>query len=302
MPITTLAQMEKELKASFYQVYEQYDDSFASFVTEMVSDSDEELYTFLMSFPEIHEWKDSRIIQRIRDYPWTLRNKKFEGTIAVTQDEIDDGKANGHLIEARQLGEAAAGFFDDMIVALIEENGLCFDGQNFFDTDHKLGSETAWANTRSGTGTSYAQITTDFDTATTAILSRKNPKNQPYFKKKPKWLVLSPSGLYNKLDDLRNQREIGGSANTLYGKFDLLYLPTLTDANNWYVTKSDGVLKAFIKQIRQKVTWQRSVQSAFAQAEFSDHAFMYDETLFGVKLRGNVTYGMPHVIDRIVNS
>jgi phage major head subunit gpT-like protein len=302
MPKTNLTQLEKELKAVFWYQYEQYGQPFSSFVTEMPSESDEELYAFLMSFPEIHEFKDMRQIQRIEDMPWTLRNKKYEGTIAINQDEIDDNKANGHLIEARQLGEAAAGFFDDLIVTLIEANGLCFDGQNFFDTDHKLGVETAWANTRGGTGTSYAQLTTDFDTASSAILARKNPKNKPYFKQKPNWLILSPAPLYNKFEDLRVQTEIGGAANTMKGKFDHIYLPTLVDTNNWYLTISNRALKAFIKQIRQQPTWQRNVQMSDDQKNASDHTFMTDEVLMGLKMRGNVTYGMPHVIDRTTNA
>lgn len=44
------------------------------------------------------------------------------------------------------MAMAAKKSFDQELVTVIEGNGLCYDGQNFFDTDHSEGSSGIQSN------------------------------------------------------------------------------------------------------------------------------------------------------------
>lgn len=301
MSLTTLTQLEKELKAAFGMEYEATDDPISSFVTSVSSEANEEIYAMLSTFPEINEWLDDRQIQSLKDFPWTIKNRHFEGTIGVNKDDLADGATAGTLLAARQLGQEAAEKGIDLVTELIDENGLCFDGQNFFDTDHKLGTETAWANTHTGTGVTAALLTADYKTTLAKIMALKNPKGNMFFKRRPKIAVLSPAALYPTFEDLLTLQLISGSTNALYGKFELVYLPLLDDANDWYMGITNKTIKGIILQNRQAPKWDRTAQGA-GSANPGDIEFMKNLYIFGVDMRLNAGYGWPHFLHRVTNA
>ncbi|MDE0718558.1 MAG: Mu-like prophage major head subunit gpT family protein, partial [Rhodospirillaceae bacterium] len=67
-------------------------------------------------------------------------NKDFEDTIAVDRNAIEDDQYGVYSPMFRALGEAVAAHYDEMVWPLLKAGAktLCYDGQNFFDTDHPV--------------------------------------------------------------------------------------------------------------------------------------------------------------------
>ena len=69
-----------------------------------------------------------------------IENRKFESTVEVSRTDIEDDKIGvfGPMFE--DLGRRAAEYPDELFAELIASGftATCYDGQNFFDTDHPV--------------------------------------------------------------------------------------------------------------------------------------------------------------------
>ncbi len=98
----------------------------------------EETYPRLDMLPGIREWVGDRIVHSLSASSYAIRNKKWEETLGIDRDDIEDDTFGLFNIAIQQLG-VNAGEFPDKLVAGIVGNGhttLGPDGQYFFDTDH----------------------------------------------------------------------------------------------------------------------------------------------------------------------
>ena len=100
-----------------------------------------EEYGFLGQWPGLKEWVGERVLRGIAQYDYTIKNKTFESTIQVLKERIQDDNLGifGPMFE--EAGRAAAAHPAELVYELLKagESTLCFDGQNFFDTDHPIG-------------------------------------------------------------------------------------------------------------------------------------------------------------------
>jgi phage major head subunit gpT-like protein len=123
------------------------------FSMEIKSTSREEVYTWFEDFPTMREWVGGRHIKNLIAHEYTLKNKRYETTIGVSVDDIQDGKAGGHAIRFQALGQEAKRHIDILLFDLMKDGfeKECYDGQYFFDTDHPVGG-TSVSNSGGGSG------------------------------------------------------------------------------------------------------------------------------------------------------
>lgn len=98
-------------------------------------------YGWLGSFPKVREWIGPRVIHGLGVHDYTIKNKRWELTIGVDRDDIDDDTYGLYTPRFQDLGRETATFPDELIWPLLK-NGFtqtCYDGQYFFDTDHPVG-------------------------------------------------------------------------------------------------------------------------------------------------------------------
>ena len=123
------------------------------------SSTREELYGWLGQFPQLREWLGDRVIHNLSAHSWTIVNRKFESTIAVYRESIEDDRYGVFAPMFREMGKAAAELPDELTFALLASGftNLCYDGQNFFDTDHPVrtgaSSYVSVGNYQAGAGT-----------------------------------------------------------------------------------------------------------------------------------------------------
>jgi phage major head subunit gpT-like protein len=118
-------------------------------------------YAWLKDFPALREWVGDRIIKDMASAGYQVANKLYEATVGVKRTDIEDDQFGHYAPIVRTMGEEAAQHPDRLIAALLGAGtaSLCFDGQNFFDTDHPVyanhdgtGAVTTVSNYNSGGG------------------------------------------------------------------------------------------------------------------------------------------------------
>lgn len=131
---------------------------------EVRSTTSAQIYPKLDGFKGIREWAGDRVLNRLTQSAFTLVNKKFENTLAVNRDDIEDDNLGLYSTFAQQLGQDAANFPNQLMYELFVKGDteLCSDGQYFFDADHPSfdlgGKEISASNIQTGTGPAWYLI------------------------------------------------------------------------------------------------------------------------------------------------
>lgn len=111
---------------------------FTKVATTIQSSAKSETYGWLGKFPKMREWVGDRVIKDMEGFGYSILNKDFEATVGVDRNDIQDDNLGHYSPLMREMGMSAAQQPDDMIFGLMKlgASELCYDGQNFFDTDH----------------------------------------------------------------------------------------------------------------------------------------------------------------------
>ncbi|MBK5072570.1 Mu-like prophage major head subunit gpT family protein [Budviciaceae bacterium CWB-B4] len=178
------------------------------------------VYAWLGQFPQMKEWIGSRTLRDMAAQGYTIPNILYESTVPVARTDIEDDNVGVYSPIFQMQGQESEQYPNRHVFGLFKvgETKLCYDGQNFFDTDHPV-----YANV-DGTGTA------------------------------------TPVSNY-----------FAGAG---------------TDPA-WYLMDTTKPLKPFIFQerIKPQLTNKLSDQT-------SDHVFMEDEFLYGIRARSAVGFGL----------
>lgn len=111
--------------------------------TKVTSISSEENYAWLGQFPRLREWLGERQVSSLTAHSYAIKNRKFESTISLKREDIEDDRIGvmGPLFQ--EMGNAAAAHPDELLFELIRSgfSTPCYDGQYFFDADHPVVSK-----------------------------------------------------------------------------------------------------------------------------------------------------------------
>ncbi|MDP8079521.1 Mu-like prophage major head subunit gpT family protein [Phocoenobacter skyensis] len=97
-------------------------------------------YGILSKFPKMREWVGERQIKKMQAQAIVVKNKLFESTVDVPRVNIEDDDVGLFSDMAKHAGQSAAELPDDLVFGILSKGKttLCYDGQNFFDTDHPV--------------------------------------------------------------------------------------------------------------------------------------------------------------------
>ncbi|MGQ0622762.1 MAG: Mu-like prophage major head subunit gpT family protein [Panacagrimonas sp.] len=145
-----------------------------SMIAESVpSSTSEEHYAWLGDWPGLREWIGERYIKQLQSHDYRIKNRKFESTVGVDRDAIEDDRYGVYAPRMKFMGQAAARHPNRMVFDLLK-NGFstpCFDGQFYFDSDHPVeinGVATSVSNVQAGGGEPWFLI--DSSTALKPII------------------------------------------------------------------------------------------------------------------------------------
>lgn len=128
---------------------------------DVKSSGKNETYGWLSGVPQMREWLGERHIKAVESARYTIENRKFESTIRVSRDDIEDDRLGIYSPQLSMMANAAATHPDELVFDVLRRGfeATCYDGQPFFDTDHpaidKDGAEISVSNFGGGTGTPW---------------------------------------------------------------------------------------------------------------------------------------------------
>lgn len=128
-------------KASFQGAFSGAKTFYKNVALTVPSSTATEEYGWLDQMPKLREWLGPRVVKNLVAHSYAIENRDFESTVSVPRNVIEDDQYGVYTPFFAELGRAAAEHPDVLISELIA-NGFtmpCYDGQNFFDTDHPVG-------------------------------------------------------------------------------------------------------------------------------------------------------------------
>jgi len=157
----TLSAIFKAFNTLFNQAFDSAEVQWNKIAMATRSTGASETYAWLGKTTQFREWIGDRVIQNLGTHDYTIKNKKFENTVGVDRDSIEDDGIGVYDPMIKQLGMDSKEHPESLVFELLK-NGfsqLCYDGQYFFDTDHPVGDGSA-SNMQAGAGEAWYIIDT----------------------------------------------------------------------------------------------------------------------------------------------
>ena len=293
MAIINTGLLTKGLRSEFFNRLEATQTYYQDLATRIQSNSDSETYRWLGSVPRMREWGTGRLAKGVRTESYSVENLKYEATIEVDRDEISDDKTGQIRVRTGELAQRAATHKDYLITQLLIDGDTAgfnsYDGVSFFNNNHESGDSGQQDNKMSGDALDPDEPTTDefklaLRRAIGVMLAFKDDRGEPMSISASGLVCVVPARMYLTALEAINSTIVSGTSNVLEGAARIISFPWLDNASEWYLLKTDGVVRPFIFQDREPVEFS-------ALTEESDEGFRREKFLYGVRARYRLTYG-----------
>lgn len=140
---SNLAILFRAFKTAFQGGFAGAASQWQKVATRIPSSTSIEDYAWLGQIPGMREWIGDRQINNLGQHDYSIKNKKFESTVGVDRDHVDDDQYGIYNPLMAMLGQNAAEHPDQLVFALMALGFAtpCYDKQYFFDTDHPVVQE-----------------------------------------------------------------------------------------------------------------------------------------------------------------
>lgn len=278
---SNLRGLDVSYSTAFNKAFDETPTDWQKVAMQTQSQSRETDYKWMGQMPHMKEWIGEREIRKLAAYSYPIKNKKFEDTIAVPREDIEDDQYGIYTPMFEMLGEEAARHPEILVFGAMKNGFMlpCYDGKSFYAADHPTGNgkETA------GNLSDMALDEDSFKVARTAMMNYKGD-NGSSLNIVPDLLVVSPSN-EEIADWILNADYHNGSSNTMKGKAKVLVSPELSDQpDSWYLLDTRRRIKPFIYQLR------KAIKITALTKDDDQNVFMRDEFIWGADGRSNVGY------------
>lgn len=249
----------------------------------------ENVYAWLQHLPGFREMyrNQQRVIRNVQSQSYRVPNRKFEDTIEIPIDDINDDQIGQYSLVAGQLGATMALIPDTLTFEVFNlgfTTMLAYDGLPLFSASHKVGISTV---------NNLTNLTLTADHLKSAIqtmlaYSYKMDKISPVLPLNPlanKLVLLVPPALKSTAEELvLMRRNAAGADNVLFGQAEVMVAPYLAAAfggsdTAWYLVNAGGTMSPLIVQEREKVTIMQKTPAN------DSVAFAFDAFVIGAKAR-----------------
>jgi len=294
MIVDTVA-LERGLNAAFKKAQDElsassYRKQLRDLLMEVPSAGSSEKYGWFGDFPQVREWIGDKKAHELKDYDFEISNKDFEVTIAIDRNEIADDRAGIVLPRLQSMAQALQDHKLDLVASLIDNGGtgLAYDGVAFFSD---VSGDRVNDNLLAGTGTTVDQIKADIYSAYSAMLQFKSDTGKILGLEMD--TIACPAALIGLILEAVNAAPGATTFNVLSTWIkNVIVIPSLTDADDWYGFCSNRALKPFIYQRRQEPT------PVLDDTQVKRNRKLY----YSAEMRGDAGYGLPQLALKVVNS
>lgn len=265
-----------------------------------------ENYKWLGMSPAMRQWIGGRHAKGFKGQGMSITNLEYEATLEVLTRELRRDRTGQIMTRVRELADRANAHWASLLSTLIAagHTTTCYDTQYFFDNDHTDPGGTYTTSqvnylsidisgeAASVHGTVAAPSTEEMRqcilTAIAYIVGFVDDEGEPMNESANSFLIMTPLGIYPAaLAACSLPVVAGGEQNILQkGGWNLTAVANarLTDADEFYVFRTDGQTKPFIRQEEVPITIEAIAEGS--ELEFNEHKHHY-----GVWASRNVGYG-----------
>lgn len=275
---------------------------YQSMCMDMPSKTSTNVYAWLARVPALREWVGPRVIQNLTTRSYTLDNKKYELTLGVKRDVIEDDQYDTYGPWIDMAGYEARKWPDKRVATVLQAGtaateGLCFDGQFFFDTDHPVDLYDSSKGTQSNYSSSGKALTFDNYAFVRQTMMSYVGEDQLPLGIMPDTIFVPPqleatAKIICETSTLAVSTQggltvVGGQDNVYKGTAKVVVIPELSNQPTaWYLADCSRPIKPLIWQLRQ------APEFTFRNQLTDEHVFNSDEFLYGIRARGNAGFGL----------
>jgi phage major head subunit gpT-like protein len=270
------------------------------------SDQDIEEYYWLGMVPAMREWIGGRQAKGLKEQGIQIKNRHFEGTLEFLVKHMRRDKSGQIKVRIQELAKRANTHWASLLsqLILLGESQLCYDGQYFFDSDHKEGDSGTQSNLVSvdisslpasthgePANPSVEEMQLAIARAVAQIVSFRDNAGEPMNEDATQFLVMTPISLMNTaLNAVATPSQVAASQTALEGLKQNFSISVTGNArlsawsDKFTVFRTDSFIKSFIRQEETGAIMK-------AKAEGSEYEFDNDAHQYGVDSWRNVGYG-----------
>jgi phage major head subunit gpT-like protein len=278
----TLAATQIGYRAAFQNAFVTAPIDYAKFTLEVPSTKKSEVYKWMGQLPTMKRWVDDAQFEKLEAYSWAIENAYWQAGLEVERDDIEDDALGLIMPQIGELGAEARRHPGLLVYQLINagDTSLCYDGQYFFDTDHRDGTGAQQSNKMTG-------ALTQANLRAMKMMFRKLQDTRGRSLNKRMTHLLVPPELEGTATDLVELETFStGGKNPEYKTVELVVSNELTSAVKWYGFSLDSPLKPFIFQ-RREGPFFVAQDSPTDENAFNRRKFRYNSWY-----RGNAGYGL----------
>lgn len=242
-------------------------------------------------------WGAGRQTQGLVSERYSISDEKYESTLEIDREEIEDDQTGQIRIRIQELAEAHESFKDFLIAQLLINGGtagfVSYDGVTFFNESHPCGTATNAPGVQSndltfaaasGTAPTVQEFLDSYNQAVTRMFKMLDDRNNPMMLNDKGLIVVVPPDLRPVASQALRAAIINNTTNVFADEARLAVFPWLTDATKWYLVKANAPIRPFIFQDRIPVEFSEMRPD-------SEHAFKTDKILCGTRARYGMAYG-----------
>jgi len=244
-------------------------------------------HKWLENMPSLREWVGERVIKSLSAEGMIIKNKRFEATVSVSRDDVEDDQLGLYSANMKILGENATKHPDNLVTTLIKKafTSTGYDGKFFCATDHPNGDLAPWSNKSLGILSSA-----NYSTARAEMMSLVNDEGEP-LGVLPDTLIVPPQLEAMAKQILKADQLANGQTNVNKGEAEIMVLPKLSsNPTQWFLAQLANEAKPFIFQDRKKPEF------VALDNPTDPNVFKRNEFVYGVDYRGNAGFGFPQLI------
>lgn len=285
----------RTFRALFLEGLRKTDDRWRMMVNEESARAKSVTQQWMGPAGTVEEWIGARPMEKFRGYSFTLENKRWANGVKVAVEDIEDDVLGHYRPAIEQAGEyfelhRLKLAFQLLGLGFAGTRGLAYDGQYFYDSDHKDDEEELQSNVDT-----VAFSTAGIDAAIKGMGMITDSKGD--------FLSLMPTHGFFPLSLRPQVKKLLGNAFILedstvkdasvalenYNKDVItpIIVPWLDQYSTtaWHVMDLSKRIKPIRYQVRKEVEWQ-----AIDRPD-SEYVFENDEVRFGGRARYNLGYG-----------
>lgn len=269
--------------AAYNKAFEGVKNNYEKIATTVPSTTAETNYKWLGQIPQMREWIGDREIQSLSAYDYIIKNKKFEMTVSVPRDDIEDDQYGIYTPMFSNMGESAAQHPNTLCFGALKAGfkEKCYDGNPFFAENHPSGE----GGKKAVSNISHNKLDADsYMTARASMMSITGDKGNS-LNLVPNLLVVPPGN--EKAGRLILEADqINGTTNVLKGTAELHVETEIADMPEaWFLLCTNRFLKPIIFQKR------KAIKMTSLTKDDDQNVFLRDEFVWGADGRSNAGYG-----------